>query len=96
MHALLGDDLPPELVGRASKASFNDVLWNTHTRAFLDSLDDERLRVALDRLALAGVVDADAVRAHWRSVEPLANSFLLLQACWLALERSQASSRSRR
>jgi asparagine synthase (glutamine-hydrolysing) len=96
MHALFGDDLPPELVGRESKASFNDVLWNTHTRAFLDSLDDERLSLALDRLGLAGVVDADAVSAHWRGAEPLANSFLLLQACWLALERSQASPRSSR
>jgi asparagine synthetase B (glutamine-hydrolysing) len=96
MQALFGDDLPPELIGRQSKASFNDALWSTHTRAFVDGLDDARLRVALDRLSLTDVVDVDAVRAHWSGADPLANSFLLLQACWLALEGPQASSHPRR
>ena len=35
---------------------------------------------------LADVVDVDAVSAQWRGDEPMANSFLLLQGCWLALE----------
>jgi asparagine synthase (glutamine-hydrolysing) len=86
MHALFGGELPPELLSRGSKASFNEVLWNTHTRAFVDTLDKDRLRIALDQLDLADAVDADAVCAHWRGDEPMANSFLLLQGCWLALE----------
>jgi hypothetical protein len=89
MQALFGDDLPLELIGRQSKASFNDALWSTHTRAFVDGLDDARLRLALDRLGLTDLVDVDAVRAHWSGEEPLANSFLLLQGCWLALEETR-------
>jgi asparagine synthetase B (glutamine-hydrolysing) len=86
MQALFGDDLPPELIGRQSKASFNDALWNTPTRTFVEKLDHRRLRLALDRLGLSDLVDVDAVSAHWRSGDPMANSFLLLQGCWLALE----------
>jgi asparagine synthase (glutamine-hydrolysing) len=86
MEALFGDDLPPELIGRESKASFNDALWGTHTSAFVQGLDETRLRLALDRLGLIDVVDVDAVMTHWSGEERLANSFLLLQACWLALD----------
>jgi asparagine synthetase B (glutamine-hydrolysing) len=84
MSHLFGDALPPELIGRSSKASFDDGLWNRHTRAFVAGLDENRLEHALASLALDTIVDARALAAHWAAPNPLANSFLLLQACWLA------------
>jgi hypothetical protein len=86
MKALFGADLPPDLVGRGSKASFDDALWNNYTRAFVDGLDESRLRRALERLELRDIVDARKLAEHWSEPSALANSFLLLQATWLALD----------
>lgn len=87
-QALFGDDLPPELIGRSTKASFNEVLWNHHTRGFIAGLDEAAIRETLATLGLDAVVDPQALWDHWNGDEPLANSFLLLQACWLALSDS--------
>jgi hypothetical protein len=85
MDFLFGDELPPDLVGRPSKASFDEVLWNRHTREFVSGLDPAELDGALAALELDSVVDARALAAHWSGPRPLANSFLVLQACWGAL-----------
>lgn len=91
MHALFGDVLPAELVGRATKASFNEVLWNRHTRAFIEDIDEAELKRALVALELDALVDSSALAAHWAAPDPLANSFLLLQACWLALHPGESA-----
>jgi hypothetical protein len=83
MDALFGVLLPPEVRRRRSKASFDSVLWNRYTRDFLDGLRDDELDTALNALLLDSIVDRPALAAHWSSASPQANSFLLLQACWL-------------
>lgn len=88
--ALFGDLLPAELISRSTKASFNEVLWTRHTRSFLDAIDEDVLQQALAVLDLDALVDPQALWAHWNGAAPLANSFLLLQACWLALSGSSA------
>jgi hypothetical protein len=85
MRALFADALPPQLVGRSTKASFNEVLWSRYTRGFVTGLDQDELDEALSRLGLSGLVDPASLAGHWSGPAPLANSFLLLQACWLAL-----------
>lgn len=87
LQALFGDILPAELIARPTKASFDEVLWNRHTRTFLARLDENTLEEALATLGLDALVDPRALWAHWHDEAPLANSFLLLQACWLALRR---------
>lgn len=90
MDALFGDLLPDELIGRPTKASFNEVLWHRHTRSFVAGLDEEALERGLAALELDEIVDPRALASHWAGPAPLANSFLLLQACWLALSPRQA------
>ena len=85
LAALFGDVLPPEVPSRADKATFDAVLWNTHSRAFVrDVLSDaQALEAVLERAGLLDVVDPARLLDHWRNPHPQANSFLLLQACWL-------------
>jgi asparagine synthase (glutamine-hydrolysing) len=83
VERLFGDVLPDALPGRSTKANFDGVLWNRHAESFLDELVDSGLENALDRLGVADIVDATALEAHWRGPARLANSFLLLQGCWL-------------
>ncbi len=84
MRELFDDLLPEALIGRATKASFNDVLWNRHTRSFVGGIGEDELERALAELHLDTIVDPRALTEHWGGGAPLANSFLLLQACWLA------------
>lgn len=88
-EALFGDLLPDELIGRPTKASFDEVLWNRHTRSFVAGLDEKALERGLATLELDAIVDPRALASHWAGAAPLANSFLLLQACWLALSPRQ-------
>jgi asparagine synthetase B (glutamine-hydrolysing) len=85
LEALFGDLLPAELPRRATKASFNGVLWNKHSQAFAAELFERGLDRTLEYAGLDGVVEPDALRAHWAGPTPAANSFLVLQACWVAL-----------
>jgi asparagine synthase (glutamine-hydrolysing) len=87
MHRLFSKVMPSELNERPTKAAFHEVVFNRHSRAFIDALDEERLAHALESLELAELVDPRALLAEWRGPEPSANSFLLLQACWLALDQ---------
>jgi len=85
MDALFGDVLPPSVRRRSTKASFDGVLWNRHARTFVGELEPGELGTALQRLGVEPIVDRHALAVHWATPSPLANSFLLLQACWLAL-----------
>jgi asparagine synthase (glutamine-hydrolysing) len=76
MRALFGELLPDDLLARRSKASFDAVFFNRHSRAFADAWDGSG--------APAGLVDAEALRAHWRGDAPAAQTYTLLQALWLA------------
>jgi hypothetical protein len=91
MDALFGDVLPTSVRQRGSKASFDAVLWSGPARSFAQDLSDAYLDTALQRLGLELVVDRTALARHWGEPSPLANSFLLLQACWLALNGRAAS-----
>jgi asparagine synthase (glutamine-hydrolysing) len=84
MQALFAQDLPERLVSRPTKASFNEVLWNRHTRQFVAELTRDRLEQALRRFDVDGLVDPQALAEHWAQPDPMANSFPLLQACSLA------------
>ena len=85
MNALFGELLPQDVTRRATKASFNSVLWNRHTRTFVNELSGNDLDAALRALRLEPIVDRSLLAGHWSTPSPMANSFLLLQACWLAL-----------
>jgi asparagine synthetase B (glutamine-hydrolysing) len=84
MKALFAGELPDRVNTRGTKASFDEVLFNRHSRAYVDALDEGRLAALLDALGAGELVDPAALLGHWRSERPIANSFLLLQACRLA------------
>lgn len=76
MEALFGAMLPAELLGRPDKACFDEVFFGEHSRAFAARWDGSGVPDAL--------VDAAALRSHWLTDEPRAQSFTLLQSAWLA------------
>jgi asparagine synthase (glutamine-hydrolysing) len=78
MRELLADLLPAELLARPDKASFDEVFFSDHARAFALRWSGAGVPSAL--------VDPEALRRHWLSGDPAAQSFLLLQAGWLADE----------
>jgi asparagine synthetase B (glutamine-hydrolysing) len=84
MRALFADELPDRVTARGTKASFDEVLFNRHSRRYVGELDEARLSELLRGLAAEELVDPAALLAHWRTAAPIANSFLLLQACRLA------------
>jgi asparagine synthetase B (glutamine-hydrolysing) len=81
MRALFGDLLPPEVLERRSKAGFDAVFFNSHSRAFARSWDGTG--------APDGLIDAGVLREHWLGDAPTAQTFTLLQALWLARDRVQ-------
>ncbi|HEU4976051.1 MAG TPA: asparagine synthase-related protein [Baekduia sp.] len=87
MAWLFSDALPRQLIARPTKATFDGVLFNRHARAFVAELDEGVLAEALAALGVAALADPRALLAEWRGPRPRANSFLLLQACWMALRR---------
>jgi asparagine synthase (glutamine-hydrolysing) len=76
MQATFGGLLPAELLARADKAGFDEVFFNAHSRAFAAQWSGTGVP--------EDVVEARALREHWRAGEPRAQSFSLLQAAWLA------------
>ncbi|HLX87106.1 MAG TPA: asparagine synthase-related protein [Acidimicrobiales bacterium] len=84
MVALFGELLPPAVLHRDSKAGFNAVAFNRHSRAFVAQWRGEGVDDAM--------VDVDALRATWMSSRPHGLSLGLLQAAWLAA-RPSASAR---
>jgi asparagine synthetase B (glutamine-hydrolysing) len=79
MTALFGELLPPDVLSRSSKAHFDEVFFHRHSRAFARAWDGAG--------APEGLVDAEALRAHWLGGAPAAQTFTLLQALWLARDR---------
>src|SRR5262249_30508880 len=76
LAAVAGHVLPPETVGRRTKASFDAVFFNEHARAFA--------AVWNGRGVPERFVDAEALRREWRGESPEAHTYTLLQAAWLA------------
>jgi hypothetical protein len=76
MRAIFAGMLPDSLLDRTDKAHFDGVFFHRHSRAFAETWNG------------AGVpgdhVDAGALREHWRTEHPAAQSYTLLQAAWLA------------
>ena len=81
MTALLGELLPASILARTTKASFDRVFFARHSREFAAGWDgtgaDERY------------VDVPCLRASWDSPRPVAQSFLQLQAAWLAVSGAE-------
>lgn len=85
MRRLFGDLLPDAILDRESKAFFNGVTFNAHTRGFVDEWDGTGVDTDL--------VDAEALREEWRSPCPHAGSSALLQTAWLATMRRPTTGR---
>ncbi len=79
MRRLFGAMLPDEICARESKARFDGALWTARAQAYAESWDGRGVPTEL--------VDERALATHWRAGRPLANSFTLLQASWLASDQ---------
>ena len=75
MRLLVGDLLPPALLSRSTKASFDAAFWSDHSRAFAAEWDGS----GVDE----DVVDVDELRREWLSESPDPRSYTLAQATWL-------------
>ena len=76
MHALFSDVLPPAVLCRTTKASFNRVNAGPVTREFARSWDGSGVDEDL--------VDVDRLRSVWLSEEPTMAAGVLLHSAWLA------------
>jgi asparagine synthase (glutamine-hydrolysing) len=76
MQALFSDALPPTVLRRTTKASFNRAHADTATREFARSWDGSGVD--------ADVVDVDRLREVWLSDEPTMATGVLLHSAWLA------------
>jgi asparagine synthase (glutamine-hydrolysing) len=76
MSALFGELLPPGVLTRATKASFDRVFFTRHSREFASGWDGTG--------ADTRYVDVARLRATWASPTPVPQSFMQLQAAWLA------------
>lgn len=77
MSRLFSDLIPPALCARSSKASFNSVFFNRHSRAFVADWTGAGVD---DRL-----VDVEALRREWSGEREFdARTLTLLQSAWLA------------
>jgi hypothetical protein len=81
MAAVFGALLPAELIARPDKACFDEVFFNEHSRAFAAGWTGGGVP--------HHVVDPSALRKHWLTGDPRAQSFSLLQAAWLSADRGQ-------
>jgi len=80
MESVFGDELPRDLLSRTTKARFEGAFWSATGKALAESCEAG----AFD----PSVVDMRALRAAWAGEQPDAHTFLLLQALWVARERS--------
>lgn len=74
MRELFGDVLPGEVVRRRTKASFDSIFFNEHSRAFVDQWDGTG--------ANSELVDIDRLREAWQRPAVDARSLSLLQGAW--------------
>jgi asparagine synthase (glutamine-hydrolysing) len=75
MTHLFGDVLPPDVLARRTKASFDGAFWNEPSRAFARDWDGSGVD--------DDVVDAEALRGEWAKDSPDPRSFTLAQSVWL-------------
>jgi asparagine synthase len=80
MRRLFAAVLPDAICGRAGKARFDGAFWTAQARTHARSWTGGGVP--------AEWVDEQALATHWRTGRPLANSFTLLQASWLASVQS--------
>lgn len=73
---LAGDLLPLKLLGRRSKAAFNNAYFAKMSRAFAETWDGSGVDSEL--------VDAEALKREWLKPVPPGPSTALLQAAWMA------------
>lgn len=76
MTSLFAGLLPDDVLRRADKARFNRSAFSTHSRAFAAHWDGRGVDDAL--------VDPELLAGAWKTREPSAMSFALLQSAWLA------------
>ena len=76
MLALFSDVLPPAVLGRTTKASFNLVNAGAATREFARTWDGSGVDEEL--------VDVERLRSVWLSDEPTMAAGVLLHCAWLA------------
>jgi hypothetical protein len=81
MRHLFGDVLPVEVVRRTTKATFDSIFFNEHSRIFAEEWDGSGVDT--------GLVDVDRLRSAWLqpSVDP--RSLSLLQSAWCCSERER-------
>jgi asparagine synthase (glutamine-hydrolysing) len=77
MARALGDALPPEVLRRGTKASFDEAFWGPESRSLASRWSGQGADVAL--------VDAAGLRREWSRPVPESHTFTLLQAAWLEL-----------
>ena len=87
MHALFSDVLPPAVLGRTTKASFNHAHAGAATREFARTWDGSGVDEEL--------VDVERLRSVWLSDEPTMATGVLLHSAWLASVGLRAMSRRR-
>jgi hypothetical protein len=85
LRAVFGDLPPADLLERATKASFDEVFWNRHSRAFAAEWEGDGVDASL--------VDHDVLGELWTSSEPPTGTYTLLQHAWLAARRTPESAR---
>lgn len=76
MLQLFSHLLPSSVLERESKATFGEVFWSTHSRAFASVWESENLYDDL--------VDPRELKRVWQQDTPAPASAYLLQAAWLA------------
>jgi asparagine synthase (glutamine-hydrolysing) len=76
MHALFSDVLPPAVLGRTTKASFNLANAGEATREFARTWDGSGV--------VEELVDVEGLRRVWLSDEPTMATGVLLHSAWLA------------
>lgn len=74
MRDLFGDILPAQLVERSSKATFDSVFFNEHSRAVVERWAGDGVDEAL--------VNTDQLRLTWENKEVDPRSLSLLQSIW--------------
>lgn len=88
MRDLFADLLPPVVVERRSKAMFDRVFWNEHSRAFGRSWDG----TGVD----AGLVNVDVLRDLWSQADLIHNlTWMMFQTAWLAADGQPVSPADR-
>jgi asparagine synthase (glutamine-hydrolysing) len=88
MKALFGGLLPDQILERSDKAGFDEVFFARHSRALAAAWNGEG--------APADLVDLGRLRAHWAAPNPRAQSYMLLQAAFLASSPERVEQQCRR